>query len=79
VFHRSSFTPTGDEGEGSLVCAGYVFYKDIFGKPHWLTYCLSLSDGAAWKACDSGNETGDYGSGPPPSITIPDPPPGWLE
>jgi hypothetical protein len=39
---------------------GSATYDDIFGKPHWLTFCRSMQpDGSAWDNCKTHNDTGD--------------------
>lgn len=49
----------------TLFVHGAVTYRDVFGSPHWLTFCRRMStDAELWVNCKSGNDTGD-GNNPP--------------
>jgi len=48
--------------EGKIVAHGRIDYNDIFGDPHWITYCgfLRVPFDGSFAFCDTHNDTDNY-------------------
>jgi len=51
-------TSIPDLDKRTLYVFGRITYDDIFGKHHWVTYCLRLSDDRTqYQFCEEHNDT----------------------